>query len=283
MKFVQCFLTALSLSFALGCGLRKVEYNALISHGFESDAGYFPWHVAISHVEWDKNVYRCGGTLIGRTTVLTAAVCVFTLYGQLLRPEFTTVQLGVRFLSSGGSSAVAKVRNIEVHPDYDKFTLASNLAKITLMEDVQYTDFIQPICLWDKDKIDLSHLANKLGTIVGWGLTEKNYTTSDALQEITIPVVPSSLCNPPTRFPDPAFSLNNSFCAGYSNGSNACKGDTGGGIYFEESHVWKIRGVISSSETRTPFVCRYKNDFIVFTDVAKYLEWIVGPVKVTGL
>jgi secreted trypsin-like serine protease len=62
-------------------------------------------------------------------------------------------------------------------------------------------------------------------------------------------------------------------------GAGPCNGDSGGGMFFHErspdgSKRWMIRGVVSLSlQDEKTKQCDLGN-FIVFTDVAKYVPWI---------
>lgn len=53
------------------CGKRIVEHQELITSGFPSKEGDWPWHAAIYHQIDTEQKYKCGGTLINSNTVLT--------------------------------------------------------------------------------------------------------------------------------------------------------------------------------------------------------------------
>ena len=58
-----------------------------------------------------------------------------------------------------------------------------------------------------------------------------------------------------------------------------CNGDSGGGMVFprrqsDGSVVWMLRGIVSHSKPQGfPAVCDLSN-YVIFTDVAQYLDWI---------
>lgn len=64
------------------------------------------------------------------------------------------------------------------------------------------------------------------------------------------------------------------------SGTTACNGDSGGGLVFEENGVYSIRGIVSLTQARPTDQGQFcKTDqYVVFTDVAKYLHWIEGIV-----
>jgi secreted trypsin-like serine protease len=63
-------------------------------------------------------------------------------------------------------------------------------------------------------------------------------------------------------------------------GSSVCNGDSGSGMVFPESQrdgtqMWKLRGIVSNSkpDDDNKKLCDITS-YIVFTDIAQYLEWI---------
>lgn len=64
---------------------------------------------------------------------------------------------------------------------------------------------------------------------------------------------------------------------GNKDGTGPCNGDSGGGLYFFLEGKWHIRGVVSNSlpDKETDEECGLR-DFVVYTDVSKYSDWING-------
>lgn len=62
-------------------------------------------------------------------------------------------------------------------------------------------------------------------------------------------------------------------------GTSVCNGDSGGGLYFQKRNsnptkpTWQLRGIVSNTVPKEGFVCDPLY-YVIFTDVAKYLEWI---------
>lgn len=59
------------------------------------------------------------------------------------------------------------------------------------------------------------------------------------------------------------------------SGTGACMGDSGGGMYFEENKSYTLRGIVSQTRalSSTDVACDPEH-YVVFTDVAQYLDWI---------
>lgn len=63
-----------------------------------------------------------------------------------------------------------------------------------------------------------------------------------------------------------------------------CNGDSGGGLVFPkqgsnpQNPIWVLRGLVSISVAlQNQFKCDAAH-YVVFTDVAKYLDWIKGAL-----
>lgn len=185
-------------------------------------------------------------------------------------PERIIVQIGKHHLHvSDDTTRERQVFKIIPHPAYNTSLFTDDIALLRLSREIIYSDYIQPICLWDPN---LSYSRN--GVAVGWGYTE-NDMLSDALKFVELPIVPTLTCLISDRHFFGTFLTENSFCAGYLNGTNVCSGDSGGSLAFEDDdNVWRIRGIISLSTRRSNSdICNPKH-YVIFTDVAKFLSWI---------
>lgn len=77
------------------CGKRKISHEGLITNGYDTQPGDFPWHVAMFHrLKRASLSYKCGGTVINPTTIITAGHCVFDSSGRQILAERVVVQLG---------------------------------------------------------------------------------------------------------------------------------------------------------------------------------------------
>lgn len=107
--------------------------------------------------------------------------------------------------------------NILVHPQYNASEFSHDIAIIRLANEILFNDFVQPICLWDPNKIHITNVFGKLGTVVGWGFTEKD-KLSPILLEAVMPVVPHSTCLLSNRQFFGSYLSDKNFCAGFRNG-----------------------------------------------------------------
>ncbi|XP_019878034.1 proclotting enzyme isoform X2 [Aethina tumida] len=268
------------------CGLVFSNPVGLIANGKESAPGEWPWHVAILKIEGAQASYICGGTLIGKRHVLTAAHCVIHKpSNSILSPESLTLFLGrnnLRYVSQNEQQR--DVSEIYVHPDFLETGLKNDIAILKLSTPIMFTNFVRPVCLW-KESTSLETVINRKGTVIGWGLDE-NKKISAVLRKVDIPVVstPDCLYSNVNFFSNVLWQKN--YCAGFHNGTSVCNGDSGGGMFFRipgrngEEGSWQIRGLVSIGVGNQGYrsVCE-SNEYTVFTDVAQYLDWIANTIK----
>ncbi|XP_018328074.1 serine proteinase stubble isoform X6 [Agrilus planipennis] len=268
------------------CGIVAQQPRPLITYGKETSEGQWPWHTALYRSKGTDLQYICGGTLISRRHVLTAAHCVTKLQtNKAINPELLQVYLGkysLRKLNPGVQSMI--VERVLVHPEYNATVFHNDIAILKLTQKATVTDYVRPVCLWDEE-ISLNSVVERLGTVVGWGYDDTGALTENLMQA-QMPVVTTETCIFSNREFFSRFTSSKTYCAGFRNvidsaGTSACTGDSGGGMFFPKAEsdsrnkVWQIRGVVSLSAAlqNEKTICDTSN-YIIFTDIAKYLSWI---------
>uniref|UniRef100_A0AAG5DP17 Peptidase S1 domain-containing protein n=1 Tax=Anopheles atroparvus TaxID=41427 RepID=A0AAG5DP17_ANOAO len=266
------FKTSEAIKLPTDCGKRLITTAPLIVNGVRCLAGQWPWHAAIFVVSKRSREYVCGGTLVSPNYILTAASCVTNWHPQK-RPFI--VQLGqAQLWQSSLAGREVVVLNVETSDD-------SAMALLRLEVDVRYDNYIQPICLPTPPDTDNSDLAtsSRIGTnglIAGYGQTDPTGPLSDFLQATLMPIVDSNVCVMHGIF-DKSVALR-MFCAGNGNGTNACKGDQGGGFYQENpAGAWTLTGVIGKINLYRKR-CDPKG-YVGMSDVPFYIEWLMERMQ----
>uniref|UniRef100_A0A182KCI6 Peptidase S1 domain-containing protein n=1 Tax=Anopheles christyi TaxID=43041 RepID=A0A182KCI6_9DIPT len=256
----------------LECGERKVKTVYLVQHGTETKEGHWPWHTAIYHWEKTKFEYVCGGSIVDRNTILTAAHCLFTSRGKIKLDQLS-VQVGRNQLSEASArSQEHQAEQLIIHPGFNPNSVADDIALIRLATDITMTRYVQPVCLWSLEP-NLDLIVGRNGTVVGFGLTEHD-RVSDYLRQAAIGVVDSWTCIESDREVYGATLTATMFCAGGTAGVSVCNGDSGGGMFFEIGENWYVRGIVSFMPLRENIGLCDGTKYTVFTDVAKYRGWI---------
>ncbi|XP_058058502.1 serine protease Hayan-like [Anopheles bellator] len=256
------------------CGTVVPKANPLVTHGTVTERGQFPWHGALYRSSITELKYLCGSTLVSPRMSITAAHCVTlekssrTVAAESLLLYFGKIDLG----KWNGVEEDAQVRSIHVPAQYHHERFFSDIAVLLLKDDVKFSNFVRPVCLWAFDD-DYKTLINKIGFVPGWGYTEHGLVSS-RLSFAQMPVVAHETCIWSNRDFFSKITSDSSFCAGFKNGTSVCNGDSGGGMVFKHNGRWYLRGVVSvSAALQDRFRCD-PNHYVVFTDVAKFVRWI---------
>ncbi|XP_063708974.1 transmembrane protease serine 9-like [Culicoides brevitarsis] len=254
------------------CGVPVKAVTPLIYNGSPTNRGEFPWLVVIYVKKARALEFQCGGTLISKRLILTAAHCIHQDDNILSKSEIV-LHVGRFDIDdwAEGDYAIPKIKDIICHPDYKQYVQTSydaDIALITLFREITFTPFVRSICLWNSKQ----HFSSNTGTIVGWGRDESGEPTSTP-NKLEMPIVSDKTCLS-SDLTYKYLTSNRTFCAGKRDGSGPCNGDSGGGFMSNEGGKWYLRGIVSTSlydeETKS---CDVRN-YAVFTDVEKFLPWI---------
>uniref|UniRef100_A0A669QWG5 Enteropeptidase n=1 Tax=Phasianus colchicus TaxID=9054 RepID=A0A669QWG5_PHACC len=205
----------------------------------------------------------CGASLVNEEWLVTAAHCV---YGRQLQPSTWKAVLGLYDQSNmtDTSTVVQNIDQIVINPHYNKLTKDSDIALMHLQYKVQYTDYIQPICLPQKNQ---QFLPGINCSIAGWGAIRYEGPTSNILQEAEVPLILNEKCQEWL----PEYTITeNMICAGYDMGGvDSCQGDSGGPLMSEDGNQWVLVGVTSFG-----YECALAQRPGVYVRVAMFVDWI---------
>ncbi|XP_004524624.2 serine protease snake-like [Ceratitis capitata] len=246
------------------CEADHSMYGVII-HGTQAKRNEFPFMAAIG---WralfgtNKISYKCGGVLISRKYVLTAAHC---LYHSDEPP--IVVRPGGFDLNDTEAEDI-EIDQIFEHPGYKHPSVYNDIAILGLKDEYYAKSFdnTAPACPW---ALPL-HAANV--TAIGYGNTQFAGLSSSVLMKTNLTIVSNREC---TQYYETDGIIYSQICASDPvRLSDTCQGDSGGPLilyrnlteyHYEVPYVVGLTSFGIGCGTGTPGV---------YTRVASYIDWI---------
>ncbi|XP_026102150.1 transmembrane protease serine 9-like isoform X2 [Carassius auratus] len=268
MKMTRKMIHLLSVAFSIallmrGCDAQldvcgRASLNTRIVGGQNASPGAWPWQVSLHR----NSRHFCGGSLINKEWVLTAAHCF-----DNTSPSGLTVYLGRQTQEGTNANEVSRsVSEIIKHPGYISSTHDNDITLLHLSSPVTFTDYIQPVCLASSSS---TFFNRTVSWVTGWGniRTEVALPSPQNLQEVQVPVVGNRQCK---CLYGVSTITDNMICAGLmEGGKDSCQGDSGGPMVSKQGSIWVQSGIVSFG-----YGCALANFPGVYARVSKYQSWI---------
>ncbi|XP_034948279.1 polyserase-2-like [Chelonus insularis] len=201
------------------------------------------------------NFAFCGGTIVAKNWVLTAAHC--SAYGTSI-----SVRAGTTKKEVGGT--VHSVTKVLVHEKYgtNRYGIPINdVALLKVEPEFTMDEVHQAIDLFDFQE---EAVVGVHSVITGWGAVWEGGSTTEVLNKVKVPIISKKKCN------DAYISYGGvpkgQICAAYpEGGKDACQGDSGGPLTIDG----RLAGIVSWGNG-----CARPGYPGVYTEVASYRDWI---------
>merc|ERR1719370_73802 len=213
------------------------EAGPKIVNGWPADQGEWPWIAALLN----NGRQFCGGSLISRKHILTAAHCV----AHMSRYDVANlkVRLGEHAIKQTGESQLfeSEAARVVRHKEFSQQTLHKDVAIITLKTEVPVLPNVRPVCLAQQGG---DRYVDQHATVVGWGSLKENGPQPDILQEVTVRIWDNKVCKDTYGPAAPGGIMDHMLCAG-QKGKDSCSGDSGGPMLIGSGETWTQVGVVS--------------------------------------
>eukprot|EP00088_Acartia_fossae_P044349 TRINITY_DN4702_c0_g1_i5.p1 TRINITY_DN4702_c0_g1~~TRINITY_DN4702_c0_g1_i5.p1 ORF type:complete len:449 (-),score=40.10 TRINITY_DN4702_c0_g1_i5:66-1412(-) len=265
-KFSPSYLPSLKTE---DCGY--FEDASKIVGGNNTKPGVYPFMALIGKYvnNGQKTEYRCGGTIINRWYILTAAHCYLENdYNQIdisqeivnigeydvqSSPDCLELPNGQQFCLP--QNKIIDVEDFKRHEDFNlnrgsNKGVTNDIALVKLRFAITYNEMVKPVCLplgateeFDLLRMRENNYNNGIVGIrahaIGWGFTNNTRQKSETRESIVatnvkqvvdLPILSKRKCN---EFYENV-SFDEKLCAGAEEGKDSCNGDSGGPLVINK-------------------------------------------------
>jgi len=239
------------------------EIRPNIVGGVVAEKGEIPFQVSLQSV---SGSHFCGGSLIKKNWVLTAAHCVARWTAK------NKIVIGMHDQKDRTDTETFTSTKVVAHSLYSSRSLDYDYALIQLSGDSVFNTIdlnITEIDIPEVDQVPVNVWTS------GWGTTSEGASALPRfLNKVEVPLVTTAACNASIAYNGEI--TNRMICAGFvKGGKDSCQGDSGGPLYIKQtSGHFLLVGVVSWGSG-----CARPNKFGVYSKVNAIVDWIASETQ----
>uniref|UniRef100_A0A0A1WHB6 Chymotrypsin-1 n=1 Tax=Zeugodacus cucurbitae TaxID=28588 RepID=A0A0A1WHB6_ZEUCU len=223
--------------------------NERVVGGTNAEPGFASYQVSIQGM---YNSHWCGGAIIDKHWILTAAHCIYGYNPPYLRIITGTVE-------SDKPRAVYESDEYYTHCNYDNPAYSNDIGLIHLKDPIVFDQYTQAVPLASKPLED-----NATAILTGWGDVQLGGPPAESLQKISLKYLSHKRCLEAFEEEDREILDIGHICTFTKEGEGSCHGDSGGPLISGDELV----GIVNWG---VPCAQGYPD---AFASVYFYRDWI---------
>ncbi|XP_014215660.1 serine protease easter-like isoform X2 [Copidosoma floridanum] len=245
-----------------------------------------PWMALLSYdTGKGRPEFRCGGSILNKRYILTAAHCVAQLPPGL---RLIGVRVGEHDFAKerdceavGTSEEVCaeryqdfQIESVTSHEKYSTVNYHNDIAIIRVNRDIDFRpDNVKPVCMPIGSSAKIS---SKKLMVTGWGVTEQRIA-STVLLKIYLPIYSQDECA--KTYQRQAAIWHKQICIGGEQGKDSCSGDSGGPLVAPSVYNGTPRYVQYGVVSFGIKLCGTQGFPGVYTRLNFYLDWLLDNMR----
>lgn len=258
MKKVALFAASLLL---FACGQQEStpkpskNIDSQVINGDLSELGARPYQIVLLK----NGRHYCGGTIISKRWILTAAHCISDKNASII-----SIRAGS--LDSGSGGQVIKAKQVIPHPGFGKGGMGADIGVVELASDLQFNENVSAAAIPTKALDAEAAAPGQTLTLSGWGRYDGNSKKpSKKLREAPLKVMTQEACGREFKT-----KIDDGMICGQVNEKKqtGCNGDSGGPFARKVDGKFVVFGAVSWGGGGK---C---TSSVVFARAGYYQEWI---------
>jgi secreted trypsin-like serine protease len=280
--FIANALLASSILFILSAfTLVEAKPTPRVINGQLDRKNDLSWMAYLYINDKDNNgVRECGGSLIDKEWILTAAHCFLNSSGGKidlsLGGDVSVLLNSMTLVPVSQGAKIIKSLHVVVHPDFDPATLDFDIALVKLSQPVTLT----PISLLSANDLR-TPTAGAASVVFGWGATRVN--VSNEATDFPNVLLRANQLIVSNEFCENSYNLitSNMMCA---NGltpmdiSDTCIGDSGGPLVIKQNNTFIQVGITSFGGGGSGVLCGAPDVPGVYTRISRFTDYITQHI-----